>query len=155
MENLEHFQPATGGYHLTDKDVTGGNKKVSSEMHEKLDEFIESQGFGLLLRDGSGHMVLNAQAGDLKGLRGTGRIERVDIQGPEGKNAARIAYQVRGFVIAQVIVPLKRTFSEAEFKQAFESSLKEKKVVKMNTDAENTTPPHPNIESGGKKTRRR
>ncbi|MDP1834580.1 MAG: hypothetical protein Q8K75_01510 [Chlamydiales bacterium] len=116
-------------YYQTEKSVSGGNKTDQRDMENKVEAFLNSGGLGHI-RDLGGSIILSAKdSTKLIGVRGSGSHARVDIQGPEGRMAVRIAYQKGGAVNAQVIIPLNKEIPRDEFVQAFKDSMISKKVV--------------------------
>lgn len=130
--DLSSYAPCAG-YHSIEKSVTGGNRTTDREMDSYLKDFLDSGAFGLLHRGADGECVLHATAKDITGIRGTGSKQRLDIQGAEGKDKARIAYQIGKHVIAQVVIPLNKRIKEEDLKAAFHTSSKTQKVVVFDT----------------------
>ncbi len=127
--NLNRYRslPEVTEYHLTNKSVTGGSKKEIPEFQDLLRAFFGH--YSQFVKVGNDY-VLDVEAKDLTNPpRGKGTHVRIDIQGREGNNAVRIAYQIGSKVIAQIIVPVKTRISEEKFEEALIESLIKKVVV--------------------------
>jgi hypothetical protein len=146
--------PIVHEFYPTETEVTGGNKALREEALGLVDKFIESGAFGLMQKAQDGAIGLVATKRDITGIRGTGDVRRIDIQGPQGDDAARIAFQVGKLVLAQVILPLNTRVTIDDLKSAFVESLTERKVVSFAPTTDENIPPS-NSQKKGKGPRRR
>lgn len=101
--------------------VEGTNSKLQGILVEKIDDFLKSKN-PLVLDEQRSNFYIDVDNGATVKVRGPGTPRRVEIQGAEGLNHVRVAFQVGHPVLAQVVLPRKKVISIEQFKDAFKQS---------------------------------
>ncbi|MES2344589.1 MAG: hypothetical protein V4494_01430 [Chlamydiota bacterium] len=109
--------------------VEGTNSKLQEVLVEKIDDFFKSKN-PLVLDEQRANFYIDIDNGANVKVKGPGTPRRVEIQGAEGLNHVRVAFQIGHPVLAQVVLPRKKIISVEQFKHAFkQSGIKAKEFI--------------------------